>query len=39
MTPQVDGATVRRFIEIISGYAGQAINGASQTGYLQLLPH
>jgi len=36
MTAQVDEATVRRFIEIISAHARQAINGAGPQGVLQL---
>jgi hypothetical protein len=36
MSAQVDEATVRRFIEIISAHARQAINGAGPPGVLQL---
>jgi hypothetical protein len=36
MTAQVDEATVRQFIEIISAHARQAINGAGPQGVLQL---
>jgi hypothetical protein len=36
MSAQVDEATVRQFIEIISGHATQVINGADRTGFLQL---
>jgi hypothetical protein len=36
MTAQVDEATVRQFIEIISAHARQAINGAGPPGVLQL---
>src|SRR5262245_55649963 len=36
MTAQVDEATVRQFIEIISAHARQVINGASPPGVLQL---
>ena len=33
---QVDAATVRQFIEIISAHVAQVINGADRTGVLQL---
>ena len=33
---QVDAATVRQFIEIVSTHAAQVINGAGQPGVLQL---
>jgi len=36
MTAQVDEATVRQFIEIISAHARQVINGAGPKGVLQL---
>src|SRR5262245_4795758 len=36
MSAQVDATTVRQFIEIISAHAAQIINGADQTGVLQL---
>jgi len=36
MTAQVDEATVRQFIEIISAHARQVINGAGPPGVLQL---
>jgi hypothetical protein len=36
MTAQVDEATVRQFIEIISAHARQVINGAGPQGVLQL---
>ena len=36
MTAQVDEATVRQFIEIISTHARQVINGAGPQGVLQL---
>jgi hypothetical protein len=36
VTAQVDEATVRQFIEIISAHARQAINGAGPPGVLQL---
>ena len=36
MSAQVDAATVRQFIEIISAHAAQVINGADRTGVLQL---
>src|SRR5262245_22047623 len=36
MTAQVDEATVRQFIEIISAHGRQVINGASPPGVLQL---
>ena len=36
MSAQVDEATVRQFIEIISAHARQVINGASPPGVLQL---
>ena len=36
MSAQVDEATVRQFIEIISAHARQAINGAGPPGVLQL---
>jgi hypothetical protein len=36
MSPQVDEATVRQFIEIISAHANQVINGAGRMGVLQL---
>jgi hypothetical protein len=36
MTTQVDEATVRQFIEIISAHVRQAINGAGPPGVLQI---
>ena len=36
MSAQVDEATVRQFIEIISAHARQVINGAGPPGVLQL---
>ena len=36
MNAQVDEATVRQFIEIISAHAAQVINGAEPAGVLQL---
>src|SRR5215475_9620534 len=36
MSAQVDEATVRQFIEIISAHARQIINGAGPPGVLQL---
>jgi hypothetical protein len=36
MSAQVDEATVRQFIEIISAHAAQVINGADPAGVLQL---
>jgi hypothetical protein len=36
MSPQIDEATVRRFIELISTHACQTINGAGPKGVLQL---
>jgi hypothetical protein len=36
MTPQIDEATVREFIELISKHARDAINGAGPPGVLQI---
>ena len=36
MSVQIDEATVRQFIELISEHAKEAINGAGQPGFLQL---
>ena len=36
MSAQIDEATVRQFIELISEHAKEAINGAGQPGFLQL---
>ena len=36
MSVQIDEATVRQFIELISEHVKEAINGAGQPGFLQL---
>jgi RepB DNA-primase from phage plasmid len=36
MSAQIDEATVRRFLGIISAHAMETINGADRTGFLQL---